>query len=180
MHTFQHPLLQHSISSIRRGNTNLETHYIIESEIAVIFLSVTLCVYLQVIYTGTSSEKKGLLRYSYRTTTSSVINVLCSIVITPGAGYSPAAQYVCSLLEQCADCGVYFMFMRYIAGFGQDSPFKRKMLYAQNIVLGIFAYLILAGHFTGANIAITSEGLTHGALWRLLSVGYLWIWSVRT
>ena len=46
----------------------MDTHYIIESEIAVIFLSVTLCVYLQVIYSGTSSDKKGLLRYCYMTT----------------------------------------------------------------------------------------------------------------
>lgn len=180
LHTFQHPLLQHSISSFRRGNTNLETHYIIESEIAVIFLSVTLCVYLQMIYTGTSSEKKGLLRYCYMTTASSVIDVLCSAVFAANSGYSLQTQYICALLEQCADCGVYFMFMRYIAGFGPDSPVKRRMLYAQNIVLGIFAYLMLAGHFTGANIAVTSGGLTHGALWGLLSRWFLWIWAAWT
>ena len=158
----------------------MDIHYIIESEIAVIFLSVTLCVYLQVIYAGSSSEKKGLLRYCYVTTASSIIDVMQSVIFAPGAGYSLSVQYVCALLVQCADCGVYFMFMRYIATFGQDSPFKKKMLYVQNIVLGVFVYLMLVGHFTGANYLITPTGLTRGALWRILSYGFLWLWAVWT
>ena len=136
--------------------------------------------YLQVIYTGTSSEKKGLLRYCYMTTASSIVDVICTAVMTPGAGFSLMTKYVCSLMLQCADCGVYFMFMRYIAGFGQDSAFKRRMFYAQNICLGIFFYLMLAGHFTGANYNISSGRLEHGAFWGVLSYGFLWLWSAWT
>ena len=158
----------------------MDTHYIVESEIAVIFLSVTLCVYLQVIYSGTSSEKKGLLRYCYMTTASSIIDVLCSIVLAKGAGYSLTTQYFFSLLDQIASCGVYFMFMKYIAGFGSDSPAKRRMLYSQNIVLGIFFYLITVGYFTGANYLITPAGLERGALWGVLSYGFLWLWAAWT
>ena len=159
----------------------MDTVYIIESEIAVIFLSATLCVYLQVIYSGTSTEKKGLLRYAYMTTTSSIIDVIVSIVLAEGSTFSIEAKYFCSLLWQWAACGVYFMFMRYIGGFGPASPGKKRMLYAQNVVLGIFIYLQIIGFFTGANYGITHEGkLTTGALWGLLTVGYLWIWSVWT
>ena len=159
----------------------MDTVYIIESEIAVIFLSATLCVYLQVIYSGTSTEKKGLLRYAYMTTTSSIIDVIVSIVLAEGSTFSIEAKYFCSLLWQWAACGVYFMFMRYIGGFGPASPGKKRMLYAQNVVLGIFIYLQIIGFFTGANYGITHEGkLTTGALWELLTVGYLWIWSIWT
>lgn len=160
----------------------MDTHYIIESEIAVIFLSVTLCVYLQVIYSGTSSDKKGLLRYCYMTTASSIVDVLCSLILTPGSGFSIMTKYVCSLLWQSSACGVYFMFMRYIAGFSPDSHGKRRMLYAQNIMLGVFFYLQIAGHFTGANYDISADGLniTRGPLWSILTVGYLWLWSVWT
>ena len=159
----------------------MDTVYIIESEIAVIFLSATLCVYLQVIYSGTSTEKKGLLRYAYMTTISSIIDVIVSIVLAEGSTFSIEAKYFCSLLWQWAACGVYFMFMRYIGGFGPASPGKKRMLYAQNVVLGIFIYLQIIGFFTGANYGITHEGkLTTGALWGLLTVGYLWIWSVWT
>ena len=158
----------------------MDTHYIVESEIAVIFLSVTLCVYLQVIYSGTSSDKKGLLRYCYMTTASSIIDVMCSIVLAKDAAYSFTTQYIFTLLDQIASCGVYFMFMKYIAGFGADSPAKRRMLYAQNIVLGIFFYFIVVGHFTGANYLITSAGLERGALWGVLSYGFLWLWAAWT
>ena len=114
------------------------------------------------------------------TTVSVVIDMICSVVMAKDSTFSINAQYVCSLLLQCADCGVYFMFMRYIAGFGPDTTRKRKMLYIQNITLGIFFYLMLAGHFTGANYAITPEGLKHGALWFILSRIFLWMWAVWT
>ena len=160
----------------------MDSVYIIESEIAVIFLSATLCVYLQVIYSGTSAEKKGLLRYCYMTTLSCIIDVIVSIGLAEGSKFSIEAKYFISLLWQWASCGVYFMFMRYIGGFGPSSPSKKRMLYAQNIVLGIFIYLQIVGFFTGANYAIASDGktLTTGAFWGLLSVGFLWIWSVWT
>ncbi len=160
----------------------MESHYIIESEIAVIFLSVTLCVYLQIIYAGTSSEKKGLLRYCYMTTASSVIDVLVSFVLAKGSAFSISSKYLCSILLQCADCGVYFMFMKYISCFGSDTPGRRRMYYAQNVILGLFFYLQLAGHFTGANYAISPDGskLVEGALNWLLSSGFIVIWSVWT
>ena len=160
----------------------MESRYIIESEIAVIFLSVTLCVYLQLIYSGTSTEKRGILRYCYMTTFSSIVDVFCSIVLAPNSGYSLTAQYICSLVWQICACGVYFMFMRYIAGFGQDSPFKRKMLYAQNIVLGIFFYFQLVAFFTKTNYAISEDGtrLITGDLWSFLTIVYIWVWSVWT
>ena len=170
--------VQHSIYPSVRGNNNLDTHYIIESEIAVIFLSVILCVYLQLIYSGSSSEKKGLLRYCYMTTASSIIDVFYSIVLAPNSGYPLMAQYICSVIWQIAACGVYFMFMRYIAGFGPDSPFKRKMLYAQNIVLGAFFYLQMIAFFTKTNYTVSPDGmhLITGDLWNLLTITYLWIW----
>ena len=160
----------------------MESRYIIESEIAVIFLSVTLCVYLQVIYSGTSTEKRGLLRYCYMTTTSSVIDVIVSMVLAKESTFSIEAKYFCSVLWQVAACGVYFMFMRYIASFGQNSPGKKRMLYVQNIFLGIFFYLELIGIFTGANYGISADRsqLETGALWSLLSVGFIWLWSVWT
>ena len=159
----------------------MESHYIIESEIAVIFLSITLCVYLQIIYSGTSAEKKGLLRYAYMVTASSVVDVIVSLMIAEGDAFSPCAKYFCLLLWQWAACGVYFMFMRYIACFGASSPGKKRMLYAQNIFLGIFFYFQLVGHFTGANYAILPDGTVKaGPLNGLLSIGFVWLWSVWT
>ena len=114
------------------------------------------------------------------TTASSIIDVVCTVVLSSELNFSLTTQYICSLILQCANCGVYFMFMRYIAGFGQDSPAKRKMLYAQNIVLGIFFYLMLVGHFTGANLSMSSGSLSHGALWGIMSYGFLWLWAVWT
>ena len=160
----------------------MESTYIIESEIAVIFLSVTLCVYLQLIYSGTSSEKKGLLRYCYMTTISSIVDVFCSVVLAQNSEYSITAQYICSLVWQICACGVYFMFMRYIAGFGPDTPFKRRMIFAQNVVLGIFFYFQLIAYFTKTNYVISEDGkhLTTGDLWNLLTIVYLWVWSIWT
>ncbi|MBQ6418564.1 MAG: response regulator [Synergistaceae bacterium] len=159
----------------------MEAHYIIESEIAVIFLSITLCVYLQIIYSGTSTEKKGLLRYAYMVTASSVADVIVSLVLAEGSAYSAQAKYFCSILWQCMACGVYFMFMRYIACFGGSSPRKKRMLYAQNILLGVFFYLQLVGHFTGANYGISRGGtITAGPLNGILSIGFIWLWAVWT
>ena len=166
--------------SLQKGHNNLGTNYIIESEIAVIFLSITLCVYLQVIYSGTSSDKKGLLRYCYMTTASSIIGVISTAVMSERFGFSLAAQYIVSLMRQASDCGVYFMFMRYIAGFGPDTPRKRWMLYAQNVVLGIFFYFMLAGHFTGANLAVSSGGLVKGALYGFMTTGITCLWAIWT
>lgn len=158
----------------------MDTHYIIESQVAVIFLSITICVYLQVIYSGTSSDKKGLLRYCYMTTASSFIDVLCTAVLAPNSAFSLEAQYFCTLLYQVSTCGIYFMFMRYLAGFGPDTPAKRKMLYVQNIILGIFFYMILTGHFTGANYYISrhTRSIQTGVLHGIIDYGFIWLWSV--
>ena len=160
----------------------MENNYVIESEIAVLFLSVILCVYLQLIYSGTSSEKRGLLRYCYMTTFSGVVDVVYSIVVASQGGYSTEAKYLCSLVWQLSECGVYFMFMRYIAGFGASTPAKKKMLYAQNVIFGIYFYLQLIGIFTGANLSISPDGseILKGALYWPLSMGFLLLWSVWT
>ncbi|MBR6901800.1 MAG: response regulator [Synergistaceae bacterium] len=160
----------------------MENNYVIESEIAVLFLSVILCVYLQLIYSGTSSEKRGLLRYCYMTTFSGVVDVVYSIVVASQGGYSTEAKYLCSLVWQLSECGVYFMFMRYIAGFGVSTPAKKKMLYAQNVIFGIYFYLQLIGIFTGANLSISPDGseILKGALYWPLSMGFLLLWSMWT
>ena len=160
----------------------MESHFIIESEIAVIFLSVTLCIYLQLIYSDTSSDKRGLLRYCYFTTASSVIEILYSIVMSKGYNFSIEAKYFFSVLRQISECGVYFMFMRYMAGFAPDknSLSRKKMFYAQNIFLGIYFYLQLVGFFTRTNFSISPDGtqLLTGFLWQILSVGFILLWSV--
>ena len=160
----------------------LENNYIIESETAVLFLSIILCVYLQLIYSGTSSEKRGLLRYCYMATLSGVIEVIHSLVMEPSNSFSIEIKYVCSLAWQISLCGVYFMFMRYIAGFGANTKGKNKMLYAQNIALGIYFYLQLVGVFTGANFMISAgrPELSTGSLYWLLSSGFLLVWSAWT
>ena len=157
----------------------MEARYIIESEIAIIFLSVTLCVYLQIIYLGTSAEKKGLLRYAYMVTASSFVDVAASVILSGSFGFSPGAKYFCTVLVQAVYCGVFFMFMRYMSYFGADSPGRRRMHYVQNIFLGIFFYLQLAGHFTGANYAISPDGrVIEGALCRVISDGFIALWAV--
>ena len=160
----------------------LENSYIIESEIAVLFLSITLCVYLQLIYSGTSSEKRGLLRYCYMTTFSGIVDVIYSIVMTRSGSFPIETRLVCSIVWQASTAGVYFMFMRYIAGFGEQTPFKRRMLYAQNITLGIYFYLQLVGIFTGANFAISPDrsAITTGSLWGIIGGGFTLFWSVWT
>ncbi|MBQ7578504.1 MAG: response regulator [Synergistaceae bacterium] len=159
----------------------MESHYIIESEIAVIFLSVTLCVYLELIYSGSTSDKKGLLRYCYMTTASSIVDVFVSVILAKDSTWSITSKYYCMLVWQMASCGVYFMFMRYIAGFSTDKTIgKKRMLYAQNIVLGIFFYLMLVGHFTGANYAINNGELVPGVLSWFISYGFPAVWAVWT
>lgn len=157
----------------------MEAHHIIESEIAVIFLSITLCVYLQIIYSGTSSDKKGLLRYAYMVTASSFVDVAATVIFSEGYGFSPNAKYLCSLAVQAMNCGVFFMFMRYMSYFGTDSPGRRRMQFAQNILLGVFFYLQLVGHFTGANYAVSPDGrVIEGALHGLISDGFVALWSI--
>lgn len=157
----------------------MESHYIIESQIAVIILSVILCVYLQLIYAGTYSAQKGLLHYCYMTTAGSIINMILTMVLAEGSAYSPEIKHFWLLMNQIAFNGIYFMFMRYLSGLGADTEGKRRMIYAQNILLGSFFYFVLAGYFTGANYHVSPDGnIITGALNGLLSNGYLVLWSV--
>ncbi|MBQ3694885.1 MAG: response regulator [Synergistaceae bacterium] len=159
----------------------MESHYIIESEIAVIFLSITLCAYLQLIYSGTSSDKRGLLRYCYMTTTSNIIGMILTFAFAENSSFSPDAKHICVLMDQAAVNGVYFMFMRYICCFGPQTEGKRHMLYIQNITLGAFFYFMLVGYFTGANYSVGPDGnLITGSLWELLNYGFIALWSVWT
>lgn len=160
--------------------SNLEAHYIIESKVAVILLSVTLCAYLQIIYSGTSAEKKGLLHYSYMTTASSIAEVIGSVILSESYGFSIGAKYLFLIVFQAVECGVYFMFMRYLSYFGTDMPGRRRMRYLQNIFLGVFFYLQLVGHFTGANYSISPDGtrIIEGALCRIISDGFIALWTI--
>ena len=160
----------------------LESHYIIESEIAVVFLSATLCVYLQLIYSGTSNDNKGLLRYCYMTTLNNIVDVIVSIVLAEGSAFSSGTKYFCSVLCQMSLNGVYFMFMRYIGRFGPKTRGKERMIYAQNIMLGVFFYLEIIGYFTGANYSISADGknLNTGFLYGILTTGFIWLWSIWT
>ena len=158
---------------------NLGSNYIIESKIAVLFLSATLCVYLQIIYAGTSAEKRGLLHYCYMTTASSIIDVLTSFILAEGSSFSIQSKYACFIVLQAAHCGIYFMFAQYMACFGSDTPGKRRMIYVQNVLMGVFFYLQLVGHFTGANFAISQNGtITHGAIHWILSYGFTALWAL--
>ena len=157
--------------------------YLIESEIAVLFLNATLCIYLKLIYSGTNSGQHMFIQYCYMVTVSSVVEVLCSMVLVTGSPYPVEARYLCSVLQQISIISVNFMFMRYIGSFGNDSTFRKKMFYVQNIVLGVFLYLELIGVFTGANFAISENrnAITTGAIWPLLhfwapTVFMLWAW----
>ncbi|MBR1438297.1 MAG: response regulator [Synergistaceae bacterium] len=161
----------------------MDNNFIIESEIAVLFLSAILCLYLQIIYSGTSSEKQGLFRYCCMVTASGLVSLFSSIILAEGSSFSPLSRYFCSLIVQISNCGVYFMLMRYIACFGLESPAKKRMQRVQNIFLGIFFYLLLAGHFTGANLSISNDGsLSEGAVHWLITYGFtglfgIWTWA---
>ena len=156
--------------------------YIVESEIAVLFLSAILCVYLRTVYSGTDSAKNEFLKYCYVATFSSMVDVLCSVVLAGDSSWPAEAKYACAILWQVAANSVYFLWMRYILSRGPDTPLKAKMRYAQNIVLGSFFYFQMVGFFTGANYSIVpgSPQLARGDLWALLTYEYVTLWSVWT
>ncbi len=116
------------------------------------------------------------------TTISSILDVVISIVLSKDSTFSVSARYSCSVLWQIAANGVYFMFMRYIGDFGPNTRGRERMIYAQNIMLGIFFYLQLVGLLTGANYSISFDGstITTGPLYGLLTFGFLWAWAVWT
>ena len=156
--------------------------YIIEAEIAVFLLSLILCVYLQLIYSGISKEKRGLQRYSYMTTLAGLVEIFLVAVNSEHSTFSIETKYVVGIIAQVVLCGVFFMFMRYIAGFGIHTPNKKKMLYAQNVMLGVYFYLQVVGIFTGANFAISPDRteIITGDLNELLSFSFVVLWTLWT
>ena len=168
-------------NSIKRRET-VVNQYVVETEIAVLFLAIILCVYLRLIYSGSASATRGFLYYCYTATFGSVVDVLCAVVLPERSGYSMEVKYACALLWQCSANFLYFMYMRYIGSFGPDTPFKRKMRYAQNIVMGSFFYFQLVSLFLGTNYSIVpgSSHLAQGDMWHLLTYSYVMLWSVWT
>ncbi len=159
----------------------MDTLYIIESEIAVLFLNVTLCVYLKLIYSGETKPQRNFLLYCYTVTASSVANIIFSMVSATGSPYPVEAKYMASVLSQVTLNCVFFMFMRYMGEFGSDNNFRKKMFYAQNIALVAFFYFELVGALTGVNYSISRDGkLIEGDLCNFLGIWTLWIWSVWT
>ena len=142
-----------------------------KGNVAVFFLNITLCVYLRLIYSGVTGERRGLLRYCYMTTIGGIIEIAYGAMAW---GNFPAdVKYVISLLHQISECGIYFMFMRYIGGFGARTVGKKRMEYAQNVFLGIYFYLQLIGIFTGAKYTVSAGGTE-------LETGFILLWSIWT
>lgn len=156
--------------------------YIIEAELAVFLLSLILCVYLRIIYSGTSADKKGLQRYSLATTLGGLAEILTVWITAQHSGFSIGTKYVFMIISQSSMSVVFFMFMRYISGFGIYTPGKVRMLYAQNVALGIYFYLQVIGIFTGANYSISPDGMRiiKGDLNELMSFSFILIWTVWT
>ena len=101
------------------------------------------------------------------------------MVLNEEAGYSIEIKYLASVMLQISTCGIYFMFLRYMSNFGHNSEGKKRMLYAQNIILGVYFYLQIVGFFTGTNFSISpdrTEILT-GNLWQVLTYVFMFIWS---
>ena len=160
----------------------MDITYIIEAELAVFLLSLILSVYLYLIYTGTSSDKRGLQRYSYMTTLGGLAEILFLFVTSEHSNFSIETKYIFSIISQCSISLVFFMFMRYISGFGIYTPNKKKMLYAQNVMLGIYFYFQVIGIFTDANFAISPDRteILKGDINELLSVSFILLWTLWT
>ena len=152
--------------------------YIIEMEVAVLFLSLILCVYLKLIYSSTAYGKRSYPHLCYTVALASVIDILCAIFQPSAGGYPAWAKYVCGIVWQFAACAVFFMTMRYIASFGAESPLKKKLRYAERIIMGSFVYFQLVGFFIGQNYIIVpgTKELTVGSFFYLLTFGYSLIW----
>ena len=160
----------------------MEISYIIEAEFTVLFLSVILCIYLRVIYSGSATAKRGLLHYNYLAILTGLFEILATIVTAERSGFSIETQYVCLLLWQISLAGVYFIFMKYIGSFGSQTTARAIMFYAQNITLGIYFYLQLIGLLTGTNFVISHDrtAIMTGDLYGTLSLGFLIFWAMWT
>ena len=155
--------------------------HIMEMELAVLCLSIILCVYIKMIYAGSSYGAKSYPSLCYFVTLASFVDILCVFFQPSTFGYPPVVTMFFGLLWQVSACWVYFIYMRYLGSFGPDTKLKRVMRYAQNVVLGSFFYFQLVCFFTGGNYVMAPQAglpMGKGDLWFLLTHGYAMIWSV--
>ncbi len=154
--------------------------YIIETKVAVLFLSVILCAYIRIVYSGASSNEKRYIALSYALTLANLVTVICAIFDPESAKHSLAVRLASGIAWQLAINVGCFAYMRYLGDFGPDTPLKQKMRYAQNVVMGSFFYFQLVSLFIGlgGNYVVLPEGagLTHGSLYFLLMHGYSLMW----
>ena len=156
--------------------------YIIETKVAVLFLSVILCAYIRIVYSGASSNEKRYIALSYALTLANLVTVICAIFDPESAKHSLAVRLASGITWELAINVGCFAYMRYLGAFGPDTPLKQRMRYAQNVVMGSFFYFQLVSLFIGlgGNYVILPDGagLTHGSLYFLLMHGYSLIWIV--
>ena len=154
--------------------------YIIETKVAVLFLSVILCAYIRIVYSGASSNEKRYIALSYALTLANLVTVICAIFDPESGKHSLAVRFASGIAWQLAINVGCFAYMRYLGDFGPDTPLKQKMRYAQNVVMGSFFYFQLVSLFIGlgGNYVVLPEGagLTPGSLYFLLMHGYSLIW----
>ena len=160
----------------------MENIYIIESEIAVFFLSVTLCIYMKIIYSGNVTNQRGFLNYCYTVASSVIVDLIATVILAKNSTWSIEFKYFTAILRQLSLNAVYFMFMRYIGTFGPDNLQRKKLFYAQNIALGIFLYLQMVGMFTGANYSISPDRthLISGWLANVFNYWGMFVWITWT
>ncbi|MBR0045006.1 MAG: hypothetical protein IJP56_09240, partial [Synergistaceae bacterium] len=143
-------------------------NYIFETEFAVVFLNIVLCVYLHMIY---------------------------SVVLGNNAPHLIEIKCLFAVLNQIALNCVYFMFMRYIGSFVPESAnfsslkilqaytskrFYKNMRYAQNVIMGTFFYFQLVSVFLKSNYFVENNQIMTGSMNGFLNYGYMLIWTVWT
>ena len=170
-------------------------NYIFETEIAVVFLNIVLCVYLRMIYSGSGSTiRPSFVNYCYTAAASSIIELIYSVVLGDSAEYLGIRCVFAALNQIGLNC-VYFMFMRYIASFVPananfapskfvalytSSKFNKRMRYAQNLILGSFFYFQLVSLFLKTNYFVSGDKILTGSMNCFLSYAYMLLWTVWT
>ena len=160
----------------------MESIYVIESQIAVLFLSITLCIYMRIIYSASVSSQRAFLNYCCTVSVYVVVEILVTIILSKDSSWSIEAKRNISLIAQIVLNCVYYMYSRYIGSFGAENSFKKNLFYAQKIMFGVFWYLELVSLFTGTNITISPDRthLEYGILNPLLEFWTIWFWSAWT
>ena len=170
-------------------------NYIFETEIAVVFLNIVLCVYLRMIYSGSGSTiRPSFVNYCYTAAASSIIELIYSVVLGDSAEYLGIRCVFAALNQIGLNC-VYFMFMRYIASFVPanasfapskfvalytSSKFNKRMRYAQNLILGSFFYFQLVSLFLKTNYFVSGDKILTGSMNCFLSYAYMLLWTAWT